>query len=77
MAASGLVSLPGMMTGQLLAGADPMEAVSYQILIILMIAAGAGTGSLIAARLTVRQLFDERERLRLDHYRDVDSAGNR
>jgi len=77
MAASGLVSLPGMMTGQLLAGADPMDAVSYQILIILMIATGAGAGSLIAAHLTVRQLFDDRERLRLDYYRDVDSDGSR
>ena len=33
----GLVSLPGMMTGQLLAGADPMKAVKYQIMIMIMI----------------------------------------
>ena len=77
MAASGLVSLPGMMTGQLLAGADPVVAVSYQILIILMIAAGAGIGSLIAARMTCAQLFDSRERLRLDRYRDTENSGSR
>lgn len=77
MAASGLVSLPGMMTGQLLAGADPLVAVSYQILIILMIAAGAGIGSLIAARMTCAQLFDDRERLRLDRYRDMENSGSR
>ena len=72
MAASGLVSLPGMMTGQLIAGADPLTAVSYQILIILLIAAGAGIGVLLASRLALRQLFDDRERLRLDYYRRHD-----
>jgi putative ABC transport system permease protein len=38
MAAAGLVSLPGMMTGQILAGASPLEAVKYQILIMFLIA---------------------------------------
>ena len=33
MATAGLVSLPGMMTGQILSGTDPAEAVKYQILI--------------------------------------------
>lgn len=73
MAASGLVSLPGMMTGQLLAGAEPVTAVAYQILIILLIAAGAGIGVLLASRLALRQLFDNRERLRLDHYHKHDA----
>jgi putative ABC transport system permease protein len=40
----GLVSLPGMMTGQILAGANPIDAVRYQIVIIFMIAAGAALG---------------------------------
>ncbi|SFM34413.1 ABC transporter permease [Marinobacter zhejiangensis] len=70
MAASGIVSLPGMMTGQLLAGADPVNAVSYQILIILLIAGGTTTGILVASRLTLKQLFDERHRLRLDRFRE-------
>ncbi|PSF38189.1 iron export ABC transporter permease subunit FetB [Aphanothece hegewaldii CCALA 016] len=34
----GLVSLPGMFTGQVLAGGDPLNAASYQILILFMIA---------------------------------------
>ncbi|MDH3948711.1 MAG: iron export ABC transporter permease subunit FetB, partial [Gammaproteobacteria bacterium] len=42
MAAAGIVSLPGMMTGQILSGTPPMEAVKYQILIMFMIAAGTG-----------------------------------
>jgi putative ABC transport system permease protein len=66
LAAAGLVSLPGMMTGQILAGAEPMEAVKYQILIMFLIAAGTGFGSLCAVLLGARRLFDERERLRLD-----------
>ncbi|MFO7594105.1 MAG: iron export ABC transporter permease subunit FetB [Pseudomonadota bacterium] len=66
MAAAGVISLPGMMTGQILAGAPPMEAVKYQILIMFLIAAGTGFGTLGAVWLGARRLFDERERLRLD-----------
>lgn len=66
MAIAGLVSLPGMMTGQILAGNAPVEAVKYQILIMFMIASGAGFGSIAAIFLASRRLFDERHRLRLD-----------
>src|SRR5690606_9607676 len=48
MAAAGIVSLPGMMTGQILAGAPPLEAVKYQILIMFLIAAGTGFGTMLA-----------------------------
>lgn len=64
--AAGIISLPGMMTGQILAGADPMEAVKYQIMIMLLIAASTGIGTLIAIQLASRKLFDERQRLVLD-----------
>ena len=66
MAAAGIVSLPGMMTGQILAGAEPVEAVKYQIMIMFLITAGAGFGTLAAVHLSVRRLFDGRQRLRLD-----------
>lgn len=66
MAAAGVVSLPGMMTGQILAGAPPVEAVNYQILLMFLIAAGTGFGTIVAVKLTARRLFDERHRLRLD-----------
>lgn len=69
MAAAGLVSLPGMMTGQLLGGADPRHAVAYQILIMFLIAAAVGLGVLIGVWFCSRRLTDERERLRLDHLR--------
>ena len=70
MAVAGLVSLPGMMTGQILSGVSPTEAVRYQILIWFLIAAGSGLGMLIAVKLTCRRLFDYRQRLRLDRLRD-------
>jgi putative ABC transport system permease protein len=69
MAAAGVVSLPGMMTGQILAGAPPVEAVKYQILIMFLITAGTGFGTFAAVWLGGRRLFDERERLRLDRLR--------
>lgn len=69
MAAAGVVSLPGMMTGQILAGAEPSQAVRYQIMIMFLIAGGAGFGTLAAVQLGVRRLFDERARLRLDRLR--------
>lgn len=69
MAAAGVVSLPGMMTGQILAGSPPLEAVKYQILVIFLITAATGLGTLVAVWLGARRLFDERERLRLDRLR--------
>lgn len=66
MAAAGIVSLPGMMTGQILAGSPPAVAVKYQILIMLTITVGTGLGALMAVAWGSRRLFDERERLRLD-----------
>jgi putative ABC transport system permease protein len=66
MAAAGIVSLPGMMTGQILSGTPPLEAVKYQILIMFMITAGTGFATMAASWIGARRLFDERCRLRLD-----------
>lgn len=66
MAAAGIVSLPGMMTGQIIAGSPPLEAVKYQILIMFLISGGTGFGTIVAAWIGSRRLFDERHRLRLD-----------
>lgn len=65
-ATAGIVSLPGMMTGQILAGTAPMEAAKYQLMILFLIAAGTGLGSLVAVWIGAGRLFDERQRLRLD-----------
>jgi putative ABC transport system permease protein len=66
MAAIGLVSLPGMMTGQILAGIEPIDAVKYQLLIMFLIAGGTGLGTLTAVIGGARLLTDNRHRLRLD-----------
>jgi putative ABC transport system permease protein len=66
MSVAGIVSLPGMMTGQILAGADPAEAAKYQIMIILVLTGASGLGALAAAFGGVLMLTDARHRLRLD-----------
>ncbi|MEM7395429.1 MAG: iron export ABC transporter permease subunit FetB [Verrucomicrobiota bacterium] len=66
MTIAGIASLPGMMTGQILAGSPPIEAAKYQILIMFLIAAGTGFGTVAAVWIGSRRLFDERHRLRLD-----------
>ncbi len=63
MSTAGIVSLPGMMTGQILSGTPPLEAAKYQILIMFLIAGGTGLGSAAAVWLGSRRLFDERQRL--------------
>jgi putative ABC transport system permease protein len=66
MSASGVVTLPGIMTGQILAGLDPVEAVKYQILLMFLISGGAGMAAVGVVLLGARRLTDSRQRLRLD-----------
>ncbi len=65
----GLVSLPGILTGQLLAGADPQDAVLYQIVVMYMIAAGTSIGSISAVLLTRKRIFTADSALRTDFKR--------
>ena len=66
MAATGVVALPGMMTGQILAGVDPTLAVRYQLLVMFLIAGATGTGVILAVYTNLWRLTDDRHRLRLD-----------
>lgn len=66
MAAAGVVSLPGMMTGQILSGVEPIEAIKYQILIMFLIAGGTALGVVTAVHAAAARLSDARHRLRLD-----------
>jgi len=66
MAAAGIVSLPGMMTGQILSGIDPIEASKYQIVIMFLIAGSTALAVTAAGVGVVLLLTDERHRLRLD-----------
>ncbi|OCT12278.1 iron export ABC transporter permease subunit FetB [Paenibacillus pectinilyticus] len=53
----GLVQLPGMMTGMIVAGADPVEAVRYQILIVFSFTGSAAITSILLSMLSYRLLF--------------------
>ena len=75
MAAAGVVSLPGMMTGQILSGVEPMEAVKYQILVMFLIAGGTALGAFGAVIGGAYRLSDARHRLRLDRLSAAKSNG--
>jgi putative ABC transport system permease protein len=66
MAAAGIITLPGIMTGQLIAGMDPINAVKYQILLLFLLAGSSGLASGGVVWLAARSLGDRRDRLRLD-----------
>lgn len=68
----GLVSIPGMMTGQILGGVDPTEAVRYQIVVMLMIAAAVAIGSMILVALSIRRLFTEDDALQPEFLRSAE-----
>jgi len=61
----GIVSLPGMMTGQILAGADPTQAVRYQIVTMFLICVSSTLGCTISALLIYRRFFNKRHQLTL------------
>jgi putative ABC transport system permease protein len=72
MATIGLVALPGMMTGVILAGADPLTAIKYQITIMIAILTGTGLTVFLAIRLTARNSFNAYGILDRDVFRGSD-----
>ncbi|MEG3349477.1 MULTISPECIES: ABC transporter permease [Novacetimonas] len=66
MAAAGIITMPGIMTGQILAGMNPLDASRYQVLLMSLIVSGNLIGATVAAYLTVWRLTDNRGRLRLE-----------
>lgn len=69
MSAAGIITMPGVMTGQVLAGMDPLQAATYQIVLMLLLAGGSALGAILSVRWVLRRLTDERDRLRLDRLR--------
>lgn len=61
----GLVFIPGMMSGQILAGADPLQAIRYQIVIMLMLVGSTATTSFIAILIVRKRCFGRGEELLL------------
>ena len=59
--AVGLVSLPGMMTGQILSGIEPLTAARYQIMVMCMIFSSAGLSAVLYMALQKRHLKERDE----------------
>ncbi len=59
----GLVQLPGMMTGQIIAGADPVQAVRFQLLIVFMILSAASLTAIILGFLIYPGIFNKHQQL--------------
>jgi putative ABC transport system permease protein len=59
----GLASIPGMMTGQILAGSDPVIAIKYQIIVMLMLVASTAIGSIIVVSVIRRRCFTKAHQL--------------
>ncbi|HBE18887.1 MAG TPA: iron export ABC transporter permease subunit FetB [Cyanobacteria bacterium UBA11149] len=65
MTVAGVVTLPGIITGQMLSGIDPLNAASYQILIMLMIALTNLTITMLITQGLIGQFFNHQSQLRL------------
>jgi putative ABC transport system permease protein len=66
MSAAGIITLPGMMTGQVLAGMSPFEAAKYQVFVLFLLAAATSFGAAAAVLVATWRATDARHRLRLD-----------
>lgn len=64
MVGMGIVFLPGMMTGQIIAGASPLSAIRYQIAIMLGIVGGVSLTVLLFVHVGYRAFFNERSQLK-------------
>ncbi len=73
MSVVGIVAIPGMMTGQILAGADPAEAAKYQIVVMFMIAGATSLCCILMALLIYKRLFNARHQLRAEHIIKADT----
>jgi putative ABC transport system permease protein len=66
-----------MMTGQLLAGVDPVEAVKYQVVIMFLLASGTALGTVGVVLLSYRRLFNKRHQFLQHTLRRVGRRGRR
>lgn len=60
----GIVALPGMMTGLILAGTSPLEAIKFQIMVTFMILSSTSIATIIATYMSYISFFNERKQLR-------------
>lgn len=77
MTAAGIITLPGMMTGQILAGMAPFEAAKYQILVLFLLAGGGTLGAVLVSYWVIHRVTDSRDRLRLDRLAPDSGSGRK
>lgn len=68
----GLVSLPGMMTGQILGHGDPLTATRYQIVVMFMIAAAVASSCIFLSLMVFFRLFNKKHQLEVGRLRRQD-----
>lgn len=59
----GIVALPGMMTGLILAGTPPIEAIKFQLMVTFMMLSTTAISSFVACYLAYSKFFNERKQL--------------
>lgn len=60
----GIVALPGMMTGLILAGTSPFMAIKFQIMVTFMILSSTSISTMLATYLSYKGFFNERKQIR-------------
>lgn len=70
----GIVSIPGMMTGQILGGSNPATAARYQIIIMFLIGTATGLSSVATIFLATHSLLDRKHRLRSERLQPRESS---
>ena len=61
----GVVSIPGMMTGQILAGIDPLIAIKYQVVIMLILVGSTALSTVFALHIVRRLSFSKNHQLKI------------
>jgi putative ABC transport system permease protein len=59
----GIVQLPGMMTGLILAGTSPELAIKYQIMVVFMLTGAVAVSAFVASYFSYRGFFNKLARL--------------
>jgi ABC-type glutathione transport system ATPase component len=78
LSAAGIVHIPGMMTGQILAGQAPYQAAAYQVLIFFLIAATSCTTVQTLMWLALHKMVDQaNDRLQVDGIQPVGKTAGR
>ena len=61
---TGIIFLPGAMVGMIIAGADPLEAVRLQVVVLYMLLGGVSIAAIVVGLLSYRSFFTSRHQLR-------------